>query len=381
MFERFHGSALFFWSVEILLVATIIFVCTRISFIFSPIGTFVSTLFIPIVIAGFLFYLFNPLIKFLGRFRIKRSWAIMLVFLLFFGGLVLIILAVIPNLIKQITQLIQQLPALASEMEQFVRQEIHNPWLRKIDLQQYINQLNLSFGDILKSVLSSLTTSIGSVVGTITSVVITAITVPVMLFYMLRDGERLIPSIQRLLPQRYRAEATDLLVKMGNTISSYIAGQLIECLFVGTFTFLGYLLIQMPYGFLLGFIAGICNIIPYVGPYIGIAPALLIAITVSPMKAILVIVVVIVVQQVDGNLIYPNVIGRTLAIHPLTIIILLLVAGNLAGIMGMIFAIPVYAIVKTIVTYFWNIYQLRQKEAAPLPMPTAPEASDKESKN
>ncbi|MFD0897804.1 AI-2E family transporter [Loigolactobacillus binensis] len=361
MFEQIRRSRLMFWSLELLIVATLIYMCTKIGFIFSPIGTFIATLFVPILISGFLFYLFNPLIKLLGRIKISRNWAILIVFLIFFGGLALIIWAVIPNLISQITQLLGNLPSVAKDTERLAKSLMKNPVLQRADVQKAIADMNLSFSDVMQSLLKYFTSSIGSVVGTVTSVAVTAITIPVMLFYMLKDGQRLIPNVQRLLPQRYRAEATDLLVKMGNTISSYIAGQLIECLFVGTFTFLGYILIGMPYAFLLGFIAGLCNIMPYVGPYIGIAPALIIAITVSPMMVALVVVVVVVVQQIDGNFVYPNVIGRTLSIHPLTIIILLLVAGNIAGLLGMILAIPFYAIVKTVVQYFWGIYQLREQ--------------------
>ncbi len=361
MFEQIRRSRLMFWSLELLIVASLIYMCTKISFVFSPIGTFVATLFVPILISGFLFYLFNPLIKLLGHLKISRNWAILIVFVIFFGGLALIISAVIPNLINQITQLLINLPTVAKDMGKLAKSLMKNRLFQQIDIEKAITDMNLSFSSIMQSLLKYFTSSIGSVVGTVTSVAVTAITIPVMLFYMLKDGHRLIPNVQRLLPSKYRSEATDLLVKMGNTISSYIAGQLIECLFVGTFTFLGYLLISMPYGFLLGFIAGLCNIMPYVGPYIGIAPALIIAVTVSPMMVVLVIVVVVVVQQIDGNFVYPNVIGRTLSIHPLTIIILLLVAGNISGLLGMILAIPAYAIVKTVVQYFWGIYQLREQ--------------------
>lgn len=214
---------------------------------------------------------------------------------------------------------------------------------------------------MMQSLLHSFTGSLGSVLGAVTNVAITALTIPIMLFYMLKDGQRLLPSIQRMLPSKYGEEAAELLRQMNQTISAYIAGQLIECLFVGLFTFLGYLMIGLPYSFLLGFIAGICNIMPYVGPYIGIAPALIIAVTISPLMCVLVIVVVVVVQQVDGNFVYPNVIGKTLAIHPLTIIILLLVAGNIAGLLGMILVVPFYAIVKTMVQYVRGIYRLRQQ--------------------
>ena len=95
---------------------------------------------------------------------------------------------------------------------------------------------------------------------------------------------------------------------------------------------------------------------PYVGPYFGIFPSLLVAIAQSPEQVISVIIVVLIVQQVDGNLIYPNVIGKSLQIHPLTIIILLLVAGKLAGILGMILAVPTYAIVKVLINFIHHIW-------------------------
>lgn len=361
MFERLRHSRLLFWSLEALIIATLIYVCTKIGFIFSPIGTFIATLFIPILISGFLFYLFNPLIKGLGRLKISRGWAILIIFLLFFGGLALLIWAVIPNLVTQISQLLANLPVVADAMTQQAQKLVKNPVLQRIDLQHLVKQLNVSFGHMMQSLLHSFTGSLGSVLGAVTNVAITALTIPIMLFYMLKDGQRLLPSIQRMLPSKYGEEAVELLRQMNQTISAYIAGQLIECLFVGLFTFLGYLMIGLPYSFLLGFIAGICNIMPYVGPYIGIAPALIIAVTISPLMCVLVIVVVVVVQQVDGNFVYPNVIGKTLAIHPLTIIILLLVAGNIAGLLGMILVVPFYAIVKTMVQYVRGIYRLRQQ--------------------
>ncbi len=108
--------------------------------------------------------------------------------------------------------------------------------------------------------------------------------------------------------------------------------------------------------------AGITNIIPYLGPYIGLVPAIFIALSMSFKEVILVIVVCVVVQQIDGNLVYPNVIGKTLDIHPLTIIMILLAAGNIAGLLGMILAIPLYAVSKVVVTYVYDIIKLQNSD-------------------
>ncbi len=190
----------------------------------------------------------------------------------------------------------------------------------------------------------------------------TIVTVPFVLFYMLKDGPKLLPNIKRMLPDKQADVIGDLLVKMSDTIAKYISGQVIECLFVGTFSAIGYGLVGIPYALLIGIFAGITNIIPYLGPYIGLVPAIFIALSMSFKEVILVIVVCVVVQQIDGNLVYPNVIGKTLDIHPLTIIMILLAAGNIAGLLGMILAIPLYAVSKVVVTYVYDIIKLQNSD-------------------
>lgn len=361
MFEQLRKSKLLFWSVELLVLAELLYLCTKISFVFAPLGTFFSTLFGPILAAGLLFYLFNPLIKQLGKFKISRNWAIAIVFLVFFGSLVVIIAMVIPNLVKQITQLVSALPDFAIKLQETGDKWVHSDLFEKIDFNQYWNQLDIKPAKIAEKVMQNFTTGLGSFISTATSITIGVFTVPMMLFYMLKDGDRLIPSVQKMMPSRYNQEVADLLGKMSNTISAYISGQALECLFVGMGTFIGYLIIGLPYAFLFGFIAGVTNIIPYIGPYIGIAPALFVALTISIPKTILVIVVVVAIQQIDANFVYPNIIGRSLDIHPLTIIVILLVAGNIAGVVGMILAIPFYAVVKTVIIYVHGIYQLKKR--------------------
>lgn len=361
MFERLRQSKLLFWSTELLILAVLIFVCTKISFLFDPIGTFISTLFGPIIGAGLLFYLFNPLINLLGKLKISRKWAIAIIFIVFFGGIIFIVALAIPQLIHQVTQVVTNLPDYVHRLQDMIDKISTNPHLKNIDVNKYVNQLDLKPSKIAENIMKSFTSGFGSMIGAVTSVTIGVFTVPIMLFYMLKDGHRLIPNIQKMLPDRYNDQVADLLRKMGATISAYIGGQALECLFVGVFTFIGYLIIGMPYAYLLGFIAGVSNIIPYLGPYIGIAPSLIISLSISIPKTIMVIVVVVIVQQIDGNLIYPNVIGRSLDIHPLTIIIILLVAGNIYGILGMILAIPFYAVTKTVVVYLYDIQALRTK--------------------
>lgn len=358
---------LMFWSAELLLLASLIFVFTKIRFVFSPVFTFFQTLFAPFLIAGFLFYLLNPLVKVLmkikiKKFKVKRPLAITIVFLLLISVLGLVISFFIPRLLEQIKSLVIGLPGYLSELQHFLTNlfdSSHISWLQKVDLHTYMDKFEGSLTTILKKFILSLTTSLGSVIGTITSVTVTLVTVPFILFYMLKDGEKLVPTVEKLFPKRNQSKVRRLLHEMSTTLSRYISGQMIECLFVGTFSAIGYSMTGIPYALLVGLFAGITNIIPYLGPYIGLMPALFLAFSKSLSTVFWVIVVCIVVQQLDGNLVYPNVIGKSLHLHPLTIIIILLVAGNIAGLLGMILGVPLYAVTKVIVKFIYDIAQIR----------------------
>lgn len=352
-----------FWPSLLLVIAALIWVCTKIQFIFQPFLTFISVVFVPLILSGFLYYMLNPILKLLlkvrlGRFRLNRGVAslllVLMLILIICGGLAMLI----PPVVKEITSLVTHLPQTASGLQRQLNDTIQHSPLKNIDLTAYYRQFDHQLANYAQMVLKGLSSRIGDVINAVTNITVVTITVPVMLFYMLKDGSKLGPSIQKWLSPHHAKEVDQLLGKMNDTLSSYIAGQVIECLFVAVFTSLGYLLIHQPLALVLGIVAGLCNIIPYIGPYIGIAPALFVSLTMAPQKLILVIIVVIVVQQIDGNVIYPNIIGKTLQIHPLTIILLLLAAGHIAGIAGMILCIPFYAVLKTIAEYFFDIYRI-----------------------
>ncbi len=362
MYDKLKRSKLMFWSIELLVIATLIFVGTKINFLFRPIGTMFTTMFAPILISGFLYYCFKPVVSFLEKKGIGKTLAVTIVMLLLVGIIVLSISSLIPNLINQIAALTRKMPQFITTVETWADQVSHHPMLQSLDIQSYIDKWNLSLGNIAQSTFNGLSSGIGSFVSSVAGIVMIAVTVPFILFYMLKDGHKFIPAIEPYLPTKHKNEMIELLSKMGETISKYISGQMIECLFVGVSTSLGYMLIGVDYAFLFGFIAGMTNMIPYIGPYIGLAPAVFITVFSDPWKAALACVVVLIVQQIDGNIIYPNVIGKSLDIHPLTIIIILLVAGNIAGLLGMILGVPFYAVCKTIFVYVFNMVQLSKQE-------------------
>lgn len=374
MFSNKNKARLMFWTLELLLLALLIWACTQIQFLFEPIGTFISTLFAPILIAGFLFYLLNPLVNLLMKIKVKnhqvsRTFAVAIVFLLLIAIIVSALSFLIPNILNQVEQLIQNTPEYIKSFQRFLTKVLQQknlpPWIvdltKDVDINAYTKEIEESLSGFAKNFMMSITSSIGSIIGMVTSVTVTIVTVPFMLFYMLKDGHKLVPTVTGIFSEKQANRIGELLEKMSETISKYISGQAIECLFVGTCTAIGYGIVGVPFALLIGIFAGITNMIPYIGPYIGLLPALILALSNSVRQTILVIIVCVVVQQIDGNLIYPNVIGKSLDIHPLTIIIILLVAGNLAGLLGMLLAVPVYAVIKVIVIYIYDIIMLNHE--------------------
>ncbi|MGX5377748.1 AI-2E family transporter [Ligilactobacillus sp. LYQ135] len=368
-FNEERKRKLMYWSAEFLLLVCVIFVFTKIQFVFSPVFTFFQTLFGPFLIAGFLFYLLNPLVNLLTKikirkFEVKRPLAIAIVFLLLISILALVISFFIPRLVQQIKSLLLGLPGYLNDLQGFITHIVNNghaEWIEKLNIQEYLNKFEGSLTSMLKNFAMSLTTSIGSIIGTITNVTVTAVTVPFILFYMLKDGAKFVPSMIKVFPKSKQSKVAQLMHEMSKTLSRYISGQMIECLFVGTFSAIGYSLTGIPYALLVGLFAGLTNIIPYLGPYIGLCPALFLAFSKSLPTVFWVIVVCVVVQQLDGNLVYPNVIGKSLHLHPLTIIVILLVAGNIAGLLGMILGVPLYAVSKVVIKFMYNVLKLKDE--------------------
>ncbi|MFJ5623701.1 AI-2E family transporter [Peribacillus loiseleuriae] len=344
-------------------MALLIFVSTKISFLFEPIVIFTTTLFFPILIAGFLYFIFNPVVIFLTNQRVPKGLAILLIFVLFVGIIAILSSLIGPALTKQITDLVNNLPEYIGQGREFFDNFLASKQYQWFLNQNYVSldKMETSLINFVKELPSYLTTSLSSVFSVVTNITLTIVTVPFVLFYMLKDGHKFPHAIAKFIPAHYRREGITLLGETAATLSTYIQGQFLVCLFVGVATFIGYLIIDLPYAIVLALIGALTNIIPYVGPFLGAAPAVIVGLIDSPIQAGIVIIVVVIVQQLDSNLISPLVIGKKLNTHPLTIIFVLLVAGNLAGILGMILAIPTYSVIKTIVLNIVKFIRLKRR--------------------
>ncbi|EOB1167000.1 AI-2E family transporter [Listeria monocytogenes] len=336
-----------------LLVALDIYVLTKIAFIFDPLMVILKTVAAPIILAGISYYLFNPIIDWLEKHKWKRGWAIALLYLVIIGLIILLFSFVIPAVKDQIVSLFKSFPGYWDQITQKF-----NEFSRSSLFDQIKDKLNTNMSDIMKtlstkgtSVINSAISSIGSIVGTVTEVVLAIVTTPLVLFYLLKDGKKLPDFLLKMLPVNGRAHTRQVLGEANHQISSYIRGQIIVSLCIGILLFIGYLIIGLPYALTLAIIAACTSIVPYLGPAIAITPAIIIAIVTSPWLLIKLIIVWCVVQLLEGKFISPQVMGKTLKVHPITILFVILVAGNLFGVLGVIFAVPGYAVLKVIVTH------------------------------
>ncbi|MGV3488807.1 MAG: AI-2E family transporter [Tuberibacillus sp.] len=353
-------SKLQFWTFEILMIVIILFVCTKLSFIFEPLFTFISTLFFPFLISIFLYFLLNPVVNLIEKAKIPRTLAILILYVIFIGAIVLVIGLIGPVVVRQIDQLITNIPEYVKNSKDLLNYMVHTDWYNWVQEQKLFDKFNSSLLNWVTDFTDNITSGMQTAIGIVTSITVTIITVPFILFYMFKDGRKFPLAAMRFIPSSYRNEGLNIIKETGETLGTYIQGQTLVCLAVGFLTFIGFLIIHLPYALLLGLIIAVTNIIPYLGPFIGAAPAVIVGLLDSPSKALLAIIVVVIVQQIDGNIMSPLIIGKRLDMHPLTIIVLLLVAGNLAGVLGMILAVPVYAVAKTVVINIYRLWQLRK---------------------
>lgn len=350
-------SRLMFWTVWLLAVAILIYVLQRIDFILNPLVGILTALFMPLLIAGFLYYLLNPLVKLLERFKVKRIIGIAIVMILLIGFIVLAIVLGIPMLIEQTSNLISGIPVFISELEIYANHLAEEPWMQQFDINVALENLEVWLRDLGTRFVTGMASGVGSAIQAFTELAFLFITVPVILFYMLYDGKKFLPLVVDVTPAKYKENVKEMIIKTDDTISSYISGKGMASFLVGVLLFFLYSIVNMPSAFLLSFFAAITNFIPYVGPFIGAGPAIVVGLIESPARAVLAAVFVLIAQQLDSNFFTPLLVGKSLAIHPLTVILVLLASANIAGLIGMLIGVPVFAILKTIGTYVYKMYK------------------------
>lgn len=342
-----------------LLILLIVLVFSKISYLLGPIGSFFSVIGFPLVMAGIFFYMLNPFVTLLEKRGIKRFVGIWIAFVLVLLMMIWGFAILIPIIRDQTIGIVREFPTYWQAIESMTIELINYDWFTS--LQEQISEINADIfntvSEKLNEALSNTVSGLGSVVGLLTNAFVGIVTMPIILYYLLKEGDKLPLTFLQIFPTNLRESIGDLLKKVNTQISQYVRGQITVAFFVGLMFVIGYAIIGMKFGIVLGIFAGFLNIIPYMGSFIAMVPAVIVAIVDSPLMLAKVLLVFSIEQFIEGRVISPQILGSNLEVHPVTIIFVLLTAGKLFGLTGFILGIPGYAVLKVLFMHIFEWYK------------------------
>ncbi|HHX18641.1 MAG TPA: AI-2E family transporter [Clostridium sp.] len=297
----------------------------------------------PFIYALVLAYILNPIVSFIEKRKIKRVFSILIVFLSISILLISVFAIIIPRFAKDISIFVsEEIPKILSFankiIDDFRTGDLHI--LPKV-VRDYINidsELKKIAG-IISSSFSELSNLIVEGTGTLLDIVLT----PIIAFYYLKDKDIIINSFMKLINDRRRESLKVVAGEIDVVLGGFIRGQLVIAVFVGILTGVGCRIIGVPHSLTVGLVAGITNIIPYFGPWIGGVLPVVLAIMDNPIRALWVAIMIVIVQQLEAIFISPQVMSRSVGLHPLVVMFSVLLFGKAFGIIGMIIGVPLTA--------------------------------------
>lgn len=343
--------------VAFILVFLLIYLMYLTRFIFDPVLKYIGAVAFPFIAAGLLFYLTRPLLRILMKYKIPRLIAILLVFITLIGVGYVFTIFVIPIAQDQYTRFVENIPAMMRGAEDVINYVQDNQSIIPDEVYNTIDNIIDNMQTYIEGFMAFLFSFISQLIGFVFVLVL----VPFFLFFMLKDGEKFVPFVTQIFEAKKASNLRNLLRKIDHTLSAYIQGQLLVSLSIGVMLFIGYLIIDLNYALSLALFGMIMCVVPFIGPFIAVLPALIVGVFEDPMNVVWIALIMVIAQQIEGNFISPNIMGHVLRIHPLTIITVILAAGSIAGFVGILLAVPFYAVVKVIIVHFYETFQDTRK--------------------
>lgn len=320
----------------------------------------------PFIVGAIIAYLINPLYKFLdftffGKWlrmtkkrKLRKVLSLLVSYIIVFGIIVLIISFVVPQLVSSIASLIDAISGFAATIQTWIT-----------DLQEHFINLNLDFLDnwvdsfipslteLLKNWSGSLVSTAFSTSVSVVSGVVKGVLAIIVSIYMLSDKLHLERSLRNAYYAFFRPERAAVVARISressNIFSNFFTGKIFDSLIVGVLCFLGMLILRLPYALLIAVVVGVTNIIPYFGPFIGAIPSILILLMTGWKEAIIFTIFILILQQVDGNLIGPRILGNSIGLRPIWVVFAITIGGWVGGVIGMVFGIPIFAVLGNII--------------------------------
>jgi len=337
-------SKFFRIALSILLILLILFLWSKVNYIYEPLNSVLALLLTPLLLSLFLYYLLRPLVNWLTKYLRWKSLAILITFLLiivllitisFFGG------SIIQKQVKDLTHLFSNYYLSIRGALRRANNDLLRHYIEKYKIEEklasFVGSLITGIQNHLVGFFSKVT-NIGTII----------IMIPFILYYFLKDDQQIHRALLNLFPVKIRKLGERVLTETDRTLAQYITGQLMVSLIEGLLAFLGYLIIGLPNALILGLIIMVTSFVPFLGAILGALPAVLIGITSSFSLALKTVIVLIVVNQLESHLISPRLHGSRLQIHPLIVILVVMAFVKVFGFLGALFAVPAYVVARVL---------------------------------
>ncbi|MDP9233223.1 MAG: AI-2E family transporter [Actinomycetota bacterium] len=330
----------------------------------------IRVIFPPLLLAMLIIYLLNPIVSRLEHRGVSRVWGVLLSYVVVLGGITLLVIALTPFVSRQVDNFSQEWPHFRGQTITFLDKTAAS-LEKRTGLQIDTTQVDCLLGadatptgptharcdELTQAFRRQITTRLGGIVRigfSVIGIVFIFIVSAVLALYLLIDLPDIQSDLLHLVPEAQRDEVADLGSKVGRAIGGFFRGQLLVALLVGVLSAVGFALIGLPFWLIIGAIAGFFNLVPLVGPFIGGGLGFFIgSVTGGVQLGLKAALVELVVQQIDNHFISPNVMRRTVELHPVTVMLSIIAGGALAGFWGVLLVVPAVAVAKLILGHLW----------------------------
>lgn len=344
-----------FMIIGLILVTTYLIKEWKLLNFLGAVLSILSPFFIGIIIA----WLLDPIVTWLQKNGFKRAIATVMVFLSFISLVVLFFVLLIPSFADQINEFIGSAPSVLNNIKNFgenLFDKLNN--IYDYDFTNIKEQLYGGLSNIVSGLTVTLPNKVISIASSIVSGGLNIIFSLFIAFYMLFDFNNVRKHLFNLLPKSIHADAITLTDRLNKTLKSYVQGTLLIMLLLFIFQSITLAIAGLSSPMLFGMFCAVTNVIPYIGPYIGGIPAVIVGFTISPATGIFTLLAVVIAQFLESYFLNPIVMSKTMKLHPVTIMIGLLIFGHFFGILGMVLATPIISCIKIIFNFFNEKYEI-----------------------
>ncbi len=326
---------------------------------------YLKSIFIPLLAAFFLAYILDPLVTKLDKPFLPRALIAGLVVIIIIFILILLLTFILPELFEQIIAFFNNIPMYLEKLSDLIeplikRFEADYP----VELEKLSSSLNTEIENKLPDIASTMSNFVLNMFSNVLNFVLSIIKlilVPIFTFFLLKDFPEIRKTIKEYLPFKYRSQIIDIIREIDAVLGQYLRGQLLICFVIGVYYTTGFILIGVPFGYLLGIMIGLVNFVPYLGIFVGVIPALLLTfLEYGTFSKILLIALLYIAQQIwDGMFFTPKILGDKVGLHPVVILLSLMIFGKLFGIFGILVAVPVAAVSKVFIKRILKSYKTK----------------------